>query len=277
MQSKYWCFTINNWTEEEERALENIQDEADVTYIIWGKELSDTGTPHLQGYIEFSRRHRLQQLKRITGLRRSHIEPRRGSAQEAATYCRKDGQFREYGTISQTSQGKRNDLIEVRNKIKQRVPLSTIADDHFSSFVRYHKGILLYRNLQVAPRTWPMEVYIYWGPTGTGKTRKVYQECGDSLWAYSGSSWFDGYDGHEHVLFDDFCGGDFKISYLLKLLDRYPFKVPVKGSFMEWIPRRVWITSNLDPREWYPNAKEEHVRALFRRITQIIHFNQPLN
>lgn len=115
---------------------------------------------------------------------------------------------------------------------------------------------------------------VYWGRTGAGKTRSVYDNLPslDSLFVYAGSGWFDGYDGQPIVLFDDFGGHEFKISYLLKLLDRYPIRVPVKGGFVHWAPQEIYITSNIDPHNWYSNANPEHVRALLRRITLIHEF-----
>lgn len=112
---------------------------------------------------------------------------------------------------------------------------------------------------------------VYWGRTGSGKTSAVFQNA-TRLWIYPGNGWFDGYDGHPQVLFDDFSGSEFKLPYLLKLLDRYPMQVPVKGDFVSWAPEEIYITSNLDPRCWFPNAHPEHVEAMFRRFTNVIRF-----
>ena len=51
-------------------------------------------------------------------------------------------------------------------------------------------------------------------------------------------------------------------------------RVPVKGGFVQWVPKRIWITSNYSPKEWYPNAKDEHVKALFRRLTRVVRFRR---
>lgn len=114
-------------------------------------------------------------------------------------------------------------------------------------------------------------VIVYWGSTGLGKTRAVQDNATD-LWCYPGSGWFDGYADHKQALFDDFSGSEFKISYLLKLLDRYPMQVPIKGDFVNWAPFEIYITSNLDPINWFPNAHEAHINALFRRFDNVIHF-----
>jgi hypothetical protein len=118
-------------------------------------------------------------------------------------------------------------------------------------------------------------VIVYWGRTGSGKTRAVMDNIPNenSIYIHPGGQWFDGYDRHEIVLFDDFGGSEFKLTYLLKLLDRYPMRVPVKGGFVSWVPREIYITSNLDPKNWYSNAHHEHVDALFRRFSFIYHFD----
>lgn len=114
-----------------------------------------------------------------------------------------------------------------------------------------------------------MSVIVYYGRTGAGKTRAVYDNLPnpESIYVHPGGSWFDGYDGQPIVLFDDFGGSEFKLQYFLKLLDRYPMQVPIKGGFVNFCPHEIYITSNLNPNDWYRNANAEHVRAMFRRIT----------
>lgn len=124
-------------------------------------------------------------------------------------------------------------------------------------------------------RTWVCSVIVYWGRTGAGKTRAVYDNLPtqDIIYPHPGGQWFDGYDGQPIVLFDDYGGSEFKITYLLKLLDRYPMRVPVKGGFVSWTPTEIYITSNKDPRTWYSNANPEHVAAMFRRFTNVVRFD----
>lgn len=149
--------------------------------------------------------------------------------------------------------------------------MSDIADNHFTNFLRYQRGIVAYRFTKDKPRDFATEVHVYWGVTGSGKTKKVFDENSD-VWVHAEGMWFDGYEGQEHVLFDDFHGGVFKLPYLLKLLDRYPMRVPIKGGFVQWKPKKIFITSNLDPKVWFSNAHPEHVAALERRFTEVIHF-----
>lgn len=163
------------------------------------------------------------------------------------------------------------DLDELHESLRAKRKLSDIADDHFGQFIKYQRGITAYRLLHSTERNWCTLVIVYWGRTGTGKTRSVHENATD-LYVHPGGMWFDGYDGQQQVLFDDFGGSEFKLQYLLKLLDRYRMRVPVKGGFVSWCPREVYITSNLSPDEWFPNANGEHVNALFRRFSFVYHF-----
>lgn len=88
---------------------------------------------------------------------------------------------------------------------------------------------------------------------------------------YPGGTWFDGYDGHDCVLFDDFTG-DIKFCYFLQVIDRYLPRVPVKGGFTPWTPKRIYITSNIAPNLWYPDTTPYQKEALLRRIHQTVMF-----
>lgn len=112
---------------------------------------------------------------------------------------------------------------------------------------------------------------VFWGRTGTGKSRRAWEEAGlDAYPKDPNSKFWDGYQGQDHVVIDEFRGA-ISISHLLRWLDRYPVIVEVKGSSVCFRASRVWITSNLDPRLWYPEADQETIDALLRRLT-VVHF-----
>jgi len=133
-------------------------------------------------------------------------------------------------------------------------------------YVRYYNGLRRIATDHLQPIAMERQCSVFWGPTGTGKSRRAWEEA--SLEAYPKgpkSKFWDGYRGHEHVVMDEFRG-DIDIAYLLIWLDRYPVIVEVKGSSVVLRAKRVWITSNLDPREWYPNVDAETKQALYRRL-----------
>jgi len=117
------------------------------------------------------------------------------------------------------------------------------------------------------------EVYVFWGRTGTGKSKRAWEEASLSAYPKSPTSiWWCGYQGHENVVIDEFRG-QINISHVLRWLDRYPVIVEVKGSSVVLQAKRIWITSNISPDDWYPDLDEETRLALRRRFKNVIHFN----
>nr|WPR18784.1 MAG: hypothetical protein [Skomarfal virus 49] len=104
-QSTRWVFTLNNPTEDE--TLSSLPQCA--SYLVFGKEVGASGTPHLQGFIIFSERKRLRSVRQVVGAR-AHCEVAKGSSQQARDYCCKDGVFFEYGVCPSSDQGRRSDL-----------------------------------------------------------------------------------------------------------------------------------------------------------------------
>jgi hypothetical protein len=73
---------------------------------------------------------------------------------------------------------------------------------------------------------------------------------------------------------DEFCG-DIAINHLLRWLDRYPCIIEIKGSSVVLQAKKIWITSNVDPRNWYLGEKKvnsDQIDALMRRM-KIVHFD----
>lgn len=272
-KSKHWCFTLNNYTKEEEKKLNGLYEDKKhaISYIILGREVGDSNTPHIQGFVSFNSRTTLRQARtRISN--RAHFEKAKGTPTQAADYCRKDGEFTEYGSIPVT-RGHRSDIDKLVQSIKNGNSRDELRDEHPALFLRYTRAIGEWVSSLQPVREWITEVIVHYGKTGTGKTRSVFEFIQrDAIYVHPGEQWFDGYTGQSVVLFDDFNGSEFKLSYLLKLLDRYPMRVPIKGNYVNWIPKHIFITSNKSPEEWYPCAHEEHKNALLRRITLIKKF-----
>jgi len=115
-------------------------------------------------------------------------------------------------------------------------------------------------------------VDVFWGRTGTGKSRRAWNEAGFGAYPKDPRTKFwDGYREQEHVVIDEFRG-DIDISHVLRWFDRYPVIVEVKGGSVSFVAKRIWITSNVDPRDWFPNVCQETKNALIRRLN-ITHFN----
>lgn len=110
------------------------------------------------------------------------------------------------------------------------------------------------------------EVIVYWGRTGSGKSRLAWDEASFSAYPKDPRTKFwCGYRGQENVVIDEFRGG-IDIAHLLRWLDRYPVIVEIKGGSCVFHAKKIWITSNLHPNDWYPGLDQETLNALLRRL-----------
>lgn len=265
------CFTLNNWTDDE---FSTIMSWFDYSYIVVGREGAKSGTPHLQGYVEFNSSVLFSTIKRK--LPRIHLEERRATPLQAADYCKKEGDFVEQGTIS--AQGKRTDIDEVMNAVRANMSTLGIYEMFPQASCKYFKFIDRYKLLVDQRDTkWyhKKDVRVYWGATGTGKTRSAMEEFPDAFIVSEGVSgfWWDGYDGEDVVVMDEFRG-NIPLSHLLRILDGYQCQVSIKGGSRHLSARTIIITSNVDPQDWYQNCDHASREALNRRFTTIKKFDR---
>lgn len=275
---KRWCFTLNNYTEEEYTVLKNTMESLCI-YGIIGKEVGENGTPHLQGYFNFVRKVRLNQMKAIQP--RAHFERSKGSDLENKMYCSKEKNFVEYGQPS--CQGQRNDLTVAITCLREnRGDLKRCAEENPETFVKYFRGLTHWAQMvDIVPRRdFKTDVYVIVGPPGTGKSRLAASLYSDNYYKPRGT-WWDGYHGQYCVIIDDFYGW-MPYDDLLRVTDRYPHKVPFKGGFAEFSSHVIVITSNKIPRDWYTFEKFMPT-AMYRRFTFLTYldfsgpdFNHPM-
>lgn len=155
-----------------------------------------------------------------------------------------------------------------------------IAMSFPSSYLRYNKGVKAIKAFYPPSREVEPQVVLLYGKPGTGKTRSVF-DCSEDLYRLppgSGMSWFDGMDQHDDILFDDFCGKMSKTPLVdvLQILDRYRLTVAVKGGFTSFTAKRIFITTNVHPRDWYDwSTRSPQWFALVRRFTHVLEFKDP--
>lgn len=179
------------------------------------------------------------------------------------------------GELRTCMQGHRSDLESIRDKLDKREPLKRIAEEHFGDFIRYHRGFEKYRILcSLLQRTWKSEVIILTGRTGIGKSRYCAENYPNAFWKRKGD-WWDGYDGHDIVIIDEFYGW-LPLDTMLRLMDRYPLMVDTKGSAVEFVAKTICITSNNPWEEWYTWKSQELKDAFSRRIDKFIDLNKQI-
>lgn len=253
----------------------------DCNYLIVQHERSASGRLHYQGYAEFNKKLRFQAIKDRFQAPTLHVERCSGDQQSNIAYCSKDDTKCGDCTMGRTEigqrkvQGHRTDLDDIKQLVCSRKSLYEIFEAHPGSFFRYSKGIALAKSLyekEMCCGFREVTVEVWWGATGTGKTRKAYADYPElyKLDHSENTVWWDGYHGQSTLLIDDFYGY-IRYSMLLNLLDRYPMRLPIKGSHVQANWTQVIITSNEEWSRWYP--KIEDTSALRRRITKITHFN----
>nr|QXP07636.1 MAG: replication associated protein [Arizlama virus] len=266
-----WMFTWNNPDYDSEPP--NVW--LDVKYAVWQHEVGATGTPHFQGYVMFTRLYSLKQLvERYPGL---HWEPRRGTHEQAKTYCTKEdtrthGPW-EHGT--EPAQGKRTDLESVAAYVRDHTMEQT-ADEFPAVFVRHERGIRAYKNIVTKHRDFHTQLIIYWGPPRTGKSTRVKELWPDAFWlkrGRSGEPWWDGYDGQATVVMDEFYGW-ISVDMMTRLIDQFPMTVEGKGTSMKFVSERIVLLSNQSPDTWWSCELHGMRRRLDEAVT--FHVTQPI-
>lgn len=268
-RSKYWVFTINNPIDDQVPARFS-----EFEYVVWQREKGANGTEHLQGYVVFDKVKRLSALKKIHST--AHWEARMGSHAQAKDYCTKAdtrvaGPWSEGDEPADKEQGKRNDLLTLKRKLDEGKSESEIARDPetFPVWAKHYKVVARYKTLTGQQRNWPTFTQVIWGAPGLGKTRKALELAGpDAYWLprpAGQTAWFDNYIGQETIVIDEFYGW-LPLDLLCRLLDRYPMQVETKGGSTMMLARKVIITSNVPPAQWY-KFPPERLNALFRRLS----------
>jgi hypothetical protein len=282
--NRNFCFTVFAEPGEDLRLLDPSSWPVWVTYVIYQMELCpDTARHHFQGYLELEEQKRYQALQReLVGLETAHFEPRRGNQAQAIAYCRKeetrvDGPW-EHGNPK--AQGKRNDLLAAKAAIDSGSSAKRLAAEHFPVFIENHVGLQKYRLLTAPVRDWPMELIVLVGPTRTGKSRKAHGDFPNAYWKDS-TKWWDGFDSHETVIWDEFYGHSCPFSTLLRLTDRYPMQVEIKGGYVQFNARRIVFTSNQKPKDWYSaeathqgDWKQNPLRARLREFGRVVYLGE---
>ncbi|XP_037704550.1 uncharacterized protein LOC119543674 [Choloepus didactylus] len=263
-----WCFTLNNPTEEEKAKIKSIDEHC--KYLVVGLEHgSENHTEHLQGFVNLRKKLRLSGVEQLIS-ERAHFERAKGDDASNKRYCSKECLFHEFGEPQFS--GKRNDLHDAVQRLRETKSLTTVAKEFPTQYVRYHRGfkelLLVLPECQLN-RDWKTEVMCWWGPPGCGKSRTVKDLAPEAYWKPRGK-WWDGYNGQEDVILDDFYGW-LAFDDLLRLLDRYPLRVETKGGTVSFLAKRVFITSNKSPAEWY--SSEFCLDALYRTLTKLHWFD----
>lgn len=282
-KSRSWCFTTFNVEKYEE--WKNIKIDNNITYMVYQEEkCGKTGKLHLQGYLEYKNPTTMSMIKRILNDESVHLETRKGTKEQASNYCKKDDtktkKFIEFGDVNllKDNSGKRKDLENIYEMIKDGNALEEIAEIYPAQYIRYYKGIKEIKNLIDYKKLGSfkqIDVNVLYGKAGTGKTSYIYdkhgaENCYKLEKGNSDNLWFDGYNGQKVLIIDDFYGW-IKYGKMLNLLDGYKMLLEIKGgtTISNW--DYVYITSNNKPNQWY---KQGMTPALNRRLNNVYNLKE---
>ncbi len=249
-----------------------------VRYAVGQWELTKEGRKHLQIYVEMHQNTRLTGMKAIF-YKDTHWKRNTASRDDSRGYamktdeshphkagtCRIDGtNVIELGIWKPAggSQGKRTDLIAVKEDIDSGMSEEECWNAHFKAMVMHHKAFDKYRVSVGRKKRGEPTITILHGGSGTGKSAYCnLQEmlCGEEAFWLSAPAdgrgknsrvWWDGYAGEKTVVIDEYYGW-LPYSFLLRLLDRNALQVEVKGGSVPLRATNFIFTSNTPPEEWY--------------------------
>lgn len=240
-------------------------------YFVWQLEKGDeTHKKHIQAFIYSP----IQRSKIYTSnhFYNAHVEVPR-SIYHCIEYCQKERTRYKFGPYIwgekfKPQQGKRSDLDEVTKEIvNDNKPLSLIATESSSTFVKYHKGLTALKNELMTHRTERPKVVWVWGKAGTGKSKYCTDQHKDKFYIKDGTQWWDGYEQQEAIIIDDF-DGHWPYRDFLRLLDIYPYQGQIKGGYVKINSPYIYITCEHHPKKIWD--KENELNQVTRRLDTIV-------
>lgn len=253
-----------------------------VQYLAFGKEVCPTTQRvHYQMWAY------AQVAMRLTGWKKifegDHIEQMRGTFAENDKYCSKESELITFGE-KPMGNGKKRSLAELCHGVSEAaaegVPIDEVVtkEENQATYVQYHNGIeKLYKHvvtqkLRKVAKDFAPEVIYIWGAPGSGKTRTVRERDPEVFMIPLDDKykWKDGYCGQDAVVYENLSPDGFVPDRLLVEIDRYYCQVPVKGGFIGWRPKRIYITSVYSPEVLTQTAKFSHPLEFSRRLTEVV-------
>ena len=201
---------------------------------------------------------------------RAHVEARKGTIQQAIEYCQKEGDWEEHGEKpkmpKEKGEGEKKRWRRIFEKaeegdedwLKENEP--NVAFKHMATFRSHKKAKKEPLNYVDTPHEW------WVGPTGTGKSKKVWEEY-PTHYAKEKNKWWCNYTGQDTVVIEEADPKNMEhLADRLKVwADRYPFPGEIKGGRIEGIrPLKVIVTSNYTPEECFPNSND--LEPILRRF-----------
>lgn len=297
-QSRKWQLTINNpqtHNLDHDYIKQVLGQFKNCVYWCMSDEIATTGTYHTHLFMVLKSPAKFSTVKKR--FPEAHIEAAKGTVQENRDYVQKSGKWAEDekadtsvpGTFEESGeppdepgQGVRTDITQLYHLIAEEgMSNAQVMEQnpelaaHIGKMDKIRQDILEARYRE----TWrDLDVTYIWGQTATGKTRGVMEKHGYSnvyrVTDYSHP--FDRYAQEPVLLLDEFRS-NLLIGDMLDYLDGYPLALPARYANRQACFDTVYIISNIDLREQYPNIQgtdAETWRAFLRRIHRVIEYRK---
>jgi len=270
-----WCLTLNNPSEEELATLRGLNPRH-FKCAIFAHEIGESGTPHIQGFMQFVNARTLTAVKKMIS-NRCHLEAALGTPYEAYNYCMKDdGEAILYG--DEPAEVELSDWERILIAVENGESDLEIIRKWPAIAMRCQTAIAKYRAIyQASVVQWRnVEVTYIWGKTGTGKTRGIlYDDNGnynqDVYRATNAKNPFDMYDGEDIIVFEEFRS-QFTCRDMLNWIDGHPVMLPARYADRMAQFTKVYILSNWDFKRQYESVQTsspETYAAWERRINHV--------
>lgn len=256
-----YCFTAWDY--------KNIKwDETKMKYIVVGKEICPkTKKVHYQGFVYFKNQVTMSGVKKYVG-NDAHIEmkSKKSTNSQAINYCKKDGNFIEYG-----EQPNDNGVKNIKELVDKYDNVKDFAFNESETFCQYRNGIYDLYRFKSEGYAGPRNVIWIYGPSGIGKSRLARMICQDNPISYKNG--FFEYDSEREVIWDDFRSYELPLTDLLRITDVYKTKVNIKGTrAVWWNVEKIVFTCIKPPWEMYQD-KDENIYQIKRRASGFINLN----
>lgn len=244
-----------------------------VKYIIFGKELGEQGTPHLQGYLVLFREKTLNATKTFIGINSIHLEVALGNSIQNKEYCSKEGTVYEAGERPLTQKEKGEEGKKYWEQLivdSEKGDFSKIREEDPKLYFHHLRTIQYHRtNAALKPKSLvDLDNIWIWGATGTGKSLSVEVKY-PNAYKKMQNKWWDGYNDEEEVFIDDLDKKkaiDFMGALLKNWADHGAFLAECKGGNTRYIrPKRIIVTCNWSPNQiWEEQEMLEPIERRFR-------------
>lgn len=145
-RTRGYCLTINNYTEiEYENIIKKLDEEYEknsVVHYVVGREVGQSGTPHLQMFLYYKNARTFTAMKKQ--YKTAHIEEMKGTPKEASDYCKEDGDFVTKGDCPDHKSV--NLWNEIKDTIKQGIAWKDLIDKYPEYAVKYLTGLRNFYN-----------------------------------------------------------------------------------------------------------------------------------